>query len=92
MINCATDDFSAFDYLYSVLDATDPNNFSRKGPAPSSSDVDDDEPMRPRRTRSGTAKTNTAPELPIIPAVWTLDLQTAKIPEGSANGMIMAPI
>ena len=27
-------------------------------------------------------------ELPVLPAVWTLDLDKAKIPEGKANGMI----
>lgn len=27
-------------------------------------------------------------ELPVLPAVWTLDLDNAKIPEGKANGMI----
>src|ERR1035437_981019 len=27
-------------------------------------------------------------ELPLLPAVWTLDLDTAKIPTGRANGMI----
>jgi len=27
-------------------------------------------------------------ELPVIPAVWTLDIATAKIPEGRANGKI----
>jgi len=41
-------------------------------------------------TASSNGDTNaaTANNLPLIPAVWTLDLGTAKIPEGKVNGMI----
>jgi hypothetical protein len=75
--------------LYSVLDATDPNKFSRYG--------DKGRPRPADPTAGGVTKvaramgaTNAAPEkaLPLIPAVWTLDLAAAKIPEGRANGTI----
>jgi len=36
----------------------------------------------------GSTPKVTATELPVIPAVWTLDLNAAKIPEGRANGRI----
>jgi hypothetical protein len=75
--------------LYSVLDATDPNKFSRYGdkgrPGPA-------DPNAGRLTKVAhvMGATNAAPEkaLPLIPAVWTLDLAAAKIPEGRANGTI----
>jgi hypothetical protein len=35
-----------------------------------------------------TPPPNPAEKLPALPAEWTLDLQTAKIPEGRANGAI----
>lgn len=78
--------------VYEVLDATDPDRHEK---VTSRSGV-------PREPRSGTGKpmrggaeagddpaTKSAEkELPVIPAVWTLDLGAAKIPEGQANGMI----
>jgi hypothetical protein len=76
--------------LYSVLDATDPNKFSRYGdkglPAPASRPGSD----MPRVNVSArlAGRTNAAPDLPLIPAVWTLDLAAAKIPAGRANGIL----
>jgi hypothetical protein len=43
--------------------------------------MDDDDPDD-IKTRTGTNN------LPVIPAIWTLDLNAAKIPEGRANGKI----
>jgi len=49
-----------------------------------------------RATQQAAATTETPPpeapapekELPLLPAVWTLDVDKARIPEGKANGMI----
>jgi len=78
--------------LYEVLDATENGRIEpigRRGStaprAGRSSDgsalMDDDDPdvSKPRTSTNN---------LPIIPAVWTLDLKAAKIPEGRANGKI----
>ena len=45
----------------------------------------------PRPTRSMVAQTPAQAaekELPMVPAVWTIDLAKAKIPDGKANGTI----
>jgi hypothetical protein len=65
--------------LYSVLEATDPNRHE-----------DPREPTRRNRAMERADEVAAAPEkeLPVIPAVWTLESATAKIPEGRVNGMI----
>lgn len=79
--------------LYDVLDATENGGIEpvgrrgstapRQGRSGSAEDafMDDDDPDN---TRPRTA----ANDLPVIPAVWTLNLNAAKIPEGRANGKI----
>ena len=80
--------------VYEVLDATDPDR-GEKGGGTSHEGV-------PRPPRSGVGKPirgavaegddnptkSAAKELPVIPAVWTLDITAAKIPESRANGKI----
>ena len=77
--------------LYNVLDATDPD---KRGASASRAAG-----VNPSRIASSTtmavpgqAPTNTASatdkQLPIIPPVWTLDIASAKIPEGQANGKV----
>jgi len=72
--------------LYSVLDATDPDRYSRDYPSEST-------PRIPRRSKDGADGADADDEsaekaLPIIPPVWTMDVMTAKVPEGRANGSI----
>jgi len=75
--------------LNKVLDATDPG-----GPGLSSLASDAGAPPVPRQVLSadgssgGPGATNDMQQLPVIPAVWTLDLATARIPDGRANGML----
>jgi hypothetical protein len=80
--------------VYEVLDATDPDR-GEKGGGTSRQGV-------PRPPRSGVGKPipgtaadaggdpakSVEKELPVIPAVWTLDIASAKIPEARANGKI----
>jgi hypothetical protein len=78
--------------LNKVLDATETGGPGLASLAPDSGAT------RPRRRMpaaadpaAGGASTNTLPDtqqLPVIPAVWTLDVGTAKIPAGRANGTI----
>lgn len=68
--------------LYDVLDKTDPNRYSRSP----GGNVGIEMPL-PRSTKSPGAQ-STVVELPLIPAVWTLEVNVAKIPEGRANGKI----
>jgi len=76
--------------LNGALDATDPS----KAPVDSRS-------TGPRQRRTGVgqeipvaandsagAGTNSVDSMPLIPAVWTLDLAKARIPSGRANGSI----
>jgi hypothetical protein len=77
--------------LNSALEATDPNRAPADSAAPG-----------PRQRRSGAGQetplagggdnssrsTNAADSLPLIPALWTLDITKAKIPSGRANGSI----
>lgn len=79
--------------LYEVLDATENGRIEPIGRRGSTAPrqarsgasgvalMDDDDPDSIKR-RAGTN------DLPVIPAVWTLDLNAAKIPEGRANGKI----
>lgn len=78
--------------LYDVLDATDPNNFSMVPAPPGGAESDD---MGVGGRYGGGAggfaqptETVTQPDLPVVPAVYTLELEQAKIPEGRANGSI----
>lgn len=68
--------------LYSVLDATDPNRYESKSRRP----LPDQDPMPGKANAGRTGAPE--PELPVIPAVWTLETDSAKIPEGRVNGMI----
>ena len=79
--------------VYDALDKTDPDRYDKGGTSRSGV---------PRQPRSGVGKPipgtvadaagdpnkSPAKELPVIPAVWTLDIATAKIPEVRANGKI----
>src|SRR5207245_10218921 len=80
--------------LYDVLDATEPGGRGLGGGVQGSG-------PRPRQTTAarpiyvpgerGTREESLASEnqdLPVIPAVWTLEVATATIPEGRVNGMI----
>ncbi len=80
--------------LYEVLDATENGRIEpigrRGSTAPRAGrasdggammDGDDPDDSKPRASGMAT-------NLPLIPAVWTLDLNSAKIPEGRANGKI----
>jgi hypothetical protein len=80
--------------LYNVLDATEPGGRGLGGGTRGSG-------PRQRQTTApraisvpGEETDATSPgapagkQLPVIPAVWTLDLAAAKIPEGRANGTI----
>jgi hypothetical protein len=72
--------------LNDVLDATDPNKFSRL-PSPERSLPELDEST----TRFGGLRDAVAVptnDLPVIPASYTLDIASAKIPEGKAAGKI----
>jgi hypothetical protein len=79
--------------LYNVLDATEPGHYrdprdrgghatgprqrqSGSGQEIPLADDEDGKPLSPDK------------QLPIVPAVWTLDLAKAKIPNGRVNGMI----
>ena len=75
--------------LNKVLDATDPG-----GPGLARLQADAGAPS-PRGQMGaadpgsgGPGATNNVQQLPVVPAVWTLDLAGAKIPEGRANGRI----
>jgi hypothetical protein len=83
--------------LNNVLDATEPGG-------PGLGSLSKETRSSPRRPRAGTdagevavpapdGSPGAAPaaaekQLPIIPAIWTMDLARAKIPEGRANGMV----
>jgi hypothetical protein len=79
--------------LYSVLDATDTDR--RGGIDPSLGrdarraimEAEEEGPTR-RRGRNVTGAAPGMKDMPVIPAVYTLDLEAAKIPEGRANGII----
>lgn len=77
--------------LYKTLDATEPGRIAAGGTA-----------TGPRRRRSGVGQeipvagstdagapaAAATDNLPLIPAVWTLDVTQAKIPSGRANGTL----
>jgi hypothetical protein len=69
--------------LHAVLDATDPNRGEMV-------DLRELTTARSRETREARRAERAAEEkeLPVIPAVWTLEPDLAKIPEGRVNGMI----
>ena len=82
--------------LYEVLDATENGRIepigkrgstaprqARPGSAGGAA-MNEDDPDAPKASASGASTTN----LPVIPPVWTLDLNAAKIPEARANGKI----
>jgi len=72
--------------LYNVLDATEPGGRMMGGGGRDAS------VPSPRRRSGGNAAamggSDGEKDLPVVPAVYTLDLATAKIPEGKVNGMI----
>ncbi len=74
--------------LNNALDATDPNRAeSRSGRARPNNNA---APQENAAAGGGAnaASANPADSLPLIPAVWTLDITKAKIPSGRANGSI----
>ena len=81
--------------LYKTLDATEPGRApaggSTAGPRQRRTGVGQEIPMA-AGTGSGSAADSTTPNTtdtqPLIPAVWTLDLSKARIPDGRANGSI----
>ena len=67
--------------VYSVLDQTDPNKFSRL-PQPEAD-------VPPPRSRSNSGGQSVQDQnLPVIPADWTMDVNAAQVPEGRVNGKI----
>lgn len=74
--------------LYNVLDATEPGGRGLggmpRGHGPSQREVQMEFPVIPNRNNGPAA----VPNLPIVPAVWTLNPLTNSIPEGRANGML----
>ncbi len=73
--------------LYQVLDATDTD---RRGRISMHPDAPDPQVLAARQARrdASTRAEQAQQSLPVLPAVWTLDLQSASIPEGRANGML----
>jgi len=68
--------------LNATLDATDPD---RRGAPPRSKSMAMAAAQPAQPTTQGTAK-----DLPLATATWTLDVDSAKIPDGRANGMLSA--
>jgi hypothetical protein len=75
--------------LYSVLDATDPDKMasSRYDDGPARAQRGQAFPGKPWKAERSTNAPAVA-DLPIIPPSWTLEVDTAKIPAGRANGSI----
>jgi hypothetical protein len=77
--------------LYKTLDATEPGRAPADGrtagPRQRRSGVGQEIPMA-NATDPGAASTNAPDSQPLIPAVWTLDLTKARIPDGRANGTL----
>ncbi len=77
--------------LYKTLDATEPGRLpasgTTSGPRQRRSGVGQEIPMA-TGSDSGAGSTNAADALPLIPAVWNLDVTQAKIPSGRANGTL----
>jgi hypothetical protein len=86
--------------LYNVLDATEPGGRglgglkggSGTGPRQRDAETPRSIPLPAGANANGqpgaTAAGSSQPQVPLIPAIWTLDLPTAKIPEGRVNGSI----
>jgi hypothetical protein len=74
--------------LNNALDATDPNRAPADGRARPKRSAAGQENAAASGSAAGTVSTNAADSLPLIPAVWTLDLAKARIPSGRANGSI----
>ena len=77
--------------LNKVLDATEPGRAPADGrttgPRQRRTAVGQEIPLA-NGTSSDAASTNAADAQPLIPAVWTLDLTKARIPDGRANGTL----
>ena len=71
--------------LYNVLDATDPD---KRGASRSGGGLPRQRPAGAGPMAAGGAPGVADKDLPVVPAVWTLDVPMAKIPEGRVNGMI----
>jgi hypothetical protein len=78
--------------LYEVLDATEGGRIEpigrRGSTAPRQGRSGSGDTFRDDNDPDGTLPKTATNDLPILPAVWTLDLNAAKIPEGRANGKI----
>jgi hypothetical protein len=71
--------------LYNVLDATEPGGRMMGG---GGRDASLPQPRRRGGNAAAMGGSDGEKELPVVPAVYSLDLATAKIPEGKVNGMI----
>jgi hypothetical protein len=76
--------------LNTVMDATEPGKAApdaaaRRRPRPGPGGQQTPSPADAGANPAGTAP---ADNRPVVPAVWTLDLATAKVPESRANGSI----
>jgi len=78
--------------LYKVLNATEPGRApadgSTAGPRQRRTGVGQEIPMANGSSSAAAAPPNAADTGPLIPAVWTLDLTKARIPDGRANGTL----
>jgi hypothetical protein len=79
--------------LYKTLDATEPGRVpaggSTAGPRQRRTGVGQEIAMaNPNASGSDAAPVAAADSGPLIPAVWTMDLSKARIPDGRANGSI----
>lgn len=80
--------------VYQTLEATDPNRPPGSGssrtdlPGRARALATPRAPGDPTELAEGAAAKPVEPELPVLPPVWTLDVNLAKIPEGRANGKI----
>ena len=79
--------------LYDVLDATEPGGRGLGGGSSRATGPRQRSGTEPRAIpipadASGAALQAAEKNLPVIPAIWTLEVASAKIPEGRVNGMI----
>jgi hypothetical protein len=78
--------------LNKALDATEPGRVAASGgtsgPRQHRSGVGQEIPVAGGSDAAAPGSANAADALPLIPAVWTLDLTKARIPSGRANGTL----
>ena len=71
--------------VYDVLDKTDPARYEGHG---GGYNIHQNEAAWRDIAMANAPKPDPTLSLPLLPAVWTLDLASAKIPEGRANGTL----